>query len=330
MLRITSIILLGASLSSIVFARPLSKESGWEFTANVNVAYSSSESQFNTDDENAVTEDLYNSGQSRPNVLGYPLLRLQYTLESLNTQFYIGNSREQLATAQFQYEFGVIYQFNDQSKLTFAVFPEYSFLNETWADPFLEDSARKITEENTAGARIAIDRLFSGPLTLKYAIASSHIEDELSGQSQLSEQSDIALLRRDSFYQKIDVETMFPISKGMFLKSNFQYISRNAEGNANSYQQYSGQLSFLMFREKHFLLTAFKTGVRNYQQANPIFNDKQDLKQTSVFSIYTYKRPFNWERWSWTMMAAYKLERSNIVFYNSNGLIVSTGITFKY
>ena len=330
MLRIISVIFLGATLSSIVFARPLSKESGWEFTANVNVAYSSGESQFNTDDENAVTEDLYNSGQPQSNALGYPLLRLQYTLESLNTQFYLGNSREQLATAQFQYEFGIVHKFNDKSKLTFAFFPEYSFLNETWADPFLEGSARKITEENTAGARIAIERFFGGPLTLKYAIASSHIEDELSGQSQLSEQNDIALLRRDSFYHKVEVETMFPISKGMFLKPNFQYMMRNAEGNANSYQQYTGQLSFLMFREKHFLLTAFKAGVRNYQQVNPIFNDKQDLKQTSIFSIYTYKKPFNWQRWSLTLMAAYKLERSNIIFYNSHGLIVSTGVTFQY
>lgn len=335
MLKALSFLILGACISTAAFAksyaRPLSKEAGWEFTLSLNVGYSNGESQFSTDDDNAITEDLNNGGQSRTSGMVFPLGRVQYTLDSLKTQFYLGNSFEQVTTAQFQYELGVVHQFSDNSKLTFAVFPKLSLLNDTWADPFLTGSERQVTEENTGGARLAIEQIFGSPLTLKYAIASSSIDDELSGQNELDlSVEEIASLERDSLYQRVEVETMFPVAKGIFLKPTFQYTNRNADGDANSFNQYTGQLGVLIFKGKHFLVATLNAGVKRYQQVNPIFGMKQDSTHAGLFSIYTYKKPFNWERWSLTAIAGYNKEKSDIAFYSSNGLIISAGIAFKY
>ena len=262
--------------------------------------------------------------------MAYPLGRVQYTLDSLKTQFFLGNSREQVSTAQFQYELGVVHQFNNDSKLTFAVFPKLSILNETWKDPFLVGSDRQTTDEKVGGGRIAVERIFGSPLTLKYAIASSSIDDERSGQSQLTDAAEIASLQRDSLYQRVDVETLFPVAKGILLKPNLQYTHRNAEGNANSYDQYTAQLSVLIFRERHSLITTINVGSRQYQEINPIFNDKQDLKSAGIFSIYSYKSPFDWARWTWTLMGGYSEEKSDINFYDSKSFIVSTGLLYKF
>ena len=330
MLKGISCLITGVFMSYSVVAQPLSPEAGWEFTLSVNVGYSGGESQFDTDSDNELTNGLNNSGQSQSSVLAYPLGRVQYTLDSLKTQFFLGNSREQVSTAQFQYEIGVVHQFNNDSKLTFAVFPKLSILNETWEDPFLVGSDRQTTDEKVGGGRIAVERIFGSPLTLKYAVASSSIDDEFSGQTQLTDAAEVASLQRDSLYQRVEVETLFPITKSLFLKPNVQYTDRNADGDANSYQQYTVQLSLLIFKDRHTLITTINTGTRHYKQINPIFNDKQDLQQVGVFSIYTYKKPFNWHRWSWTMMAGYSQEKSDITFYDSTSFIVSTGMVYAF
>lgn len=311
-------------------ARPLSEEAGWQFTLSMNAGFSSSQSQFNTNDDNAITADLDNSGQHQSRAMGYPFGRIQYTFDSLKTQFYLGNTREQITTAQFQYELGMQHQFPDDSQLTVAFIPTLSFLNDTWADPFIIGSERETTKTNTMGGRIAVKQLLGSPLTLKYAIASSRIEDEHSGESWLTAPHELALLKRDSLYQRVEVETMFPIASGLFLKPTLQYTHRNADGEANSYAQYTGQLGVLVFADKHFFITTINAGVRNFQQKNPIFSAKQTIQHAGVFSIYTYQKPFGWEAWSWMMMVGYNHEKSDIAFYDKQGGIISTGLTFKY
>jgi hypothetical protein len=330
MIKKMNIAMLGLLVSSYGAADGLSKTAGWEFTLNLNAAYTSSQSQLNTDDDNEITDDLNNSGKSTSSTILFPLGRVQYTLEDLNTQFFLGNSRDQVSTAQFQYELGVTHLLVDSSKLTVAVFPKLSLFNETWKDPFLVGGKREVTDQNVGGGRIALENVLGGPLTLKYAIASSDIDDEQSGLSQLTNIDEINALKRDSIFQRFEVETMFPISKGIFLKPTLQYTNRNAEGDANSYDQYTAQLGLLVFRPQYSVITTINTGVRYYQEENPIFDQKQNTRQFGILSIYSYNKPFNWENWSWTLMAGYNEENSDIRFYDTKGLILSTGMVFQY
>jgi hypothetical protein len=46
------------------------------------------------------------------------LPRIDYTLPGLSTQFFLGNSRDQVSRAQFQYELGLTHRFADDSRLT--------------------------------------------------------------------------------------------------------------------------------------------------------------------------------------------------------------------
>jgi hypothetical protein len=330
MLNKISSAMLSVFVSGFCVAEPLSNTAGWEFTLNLNAGYTHSQSQLNTDDDNKITNDLSNSGQSTSSAIVFPLGRVQYTLADLNTQFFLGNSRDQVSTAQFQYEIGATHQFTDNSKLTLAIFPKLSLFNETWKDPFLVGAKREVTDQDVGGGRIALENVLGSPFTLKYAIADSQVDDEQSGNSQLTNVSEINSVKRDSIFQRVEIETMFPISKGMFLKPTLQYTNRNAEGDANSYDQYTVQLGLLVFRPQYSVITTINTGVRYYQEENPIFDEKQNSQQFGILSLYSYKQPFNWKNWSWTLMAGYNAENSDINFYDTKGLILSTGMMFQY
>jgi len=142
-------LLAAEATANLVPADPfLAKQAGWEFALGLNLGYSDSRSQLNTDDDNALNDDLNNSGQAISKTLSFPLASARYTFAGLQTQIFVTDSREQISTAPFQYELGITHLFNNRSQLTVAYFPQLPFFNETWQDPYLTGSPRRITDEN--------------------------------------------------------------------------------------------------------------------------------------------------------------------------------------
>jgi len=315
-------------------ARPLSEQAGWDSTLSVNALYISGHSQLSTNSENRTTDNLTNSGKSTSETLIIPLNKIFYTFDSLKTQLYFdANNADQITTNGFQYEFGVKHQFIDNSKLTFAVFPKLSIYNEVWEDPFLVGSDREETKQKVGGARIAIEQVFASPFTIKYAVASSSIEDELSGQVQTGislNTEETNSLKRDSIYQRFSIETMFPIQKGIFLKPTLEKNERDADGEANSYEDYALKLGVIVFRERSFWATTLSIGVQNYEAINPIFDKKQDLIYGGVSSVFSYKEPLNLKNWNWNLLGSYTLKESNISFYDTRSIFLSTGMSYKF
>lgn len=325
------LILMTLSLQQ-VSARSLSTEAGWEFGLSLNTGYVTSHSNFSVSDNNEVIDSLEGTVQGKDKYIVFPFARVQYTSEDLNSQFFIGNSRDQIAISQFQYELGVIHQFSNGSQLTAAYFPELPFFNETWEDPFLIGSERVETEENAQGARIELTRVAGSPLTLKYAYAHTNIKNEASGVSWSSDltSTQIASLQRDSDYHRIAIETMFPVAQQVFLKPALRYTMRNADGDANSYHDYNFQLGLLIFKGRHTSITTVNIGKSAYQDENPLFSKKQDTLNSGFFSIYSYAQPFDWDATTFTFIAGYNEEDSKINFYDKKGLICTIGIAYTF
>ena len=327
-----SLLVLLISQSSI--ARPLSEQVGWSSTLSINALYINSQSQQRTSSANKITDDLNNNGKSTSITLVIPLNKAFYTLEGLKTQLYFdANNPDQITTNRFQFELGMKHQFYDDSKLTFAAFPKLSIYNDVWEDPFLVGSKREETKQKVGGARIAIEQIFASPFTLKYAIASSSIEDEMSGQVQSDitlTADEVELLKRDSVYQRFSIETMFPIQKGTFLKPTLVKNQRDAEGDANSYEDYAIKLGVIVFRKRSFWATTLSLGKQNFKAINPIFDKKQDLVYRSLSSIFSYKEPLNLINWNWLILASYTKKQSDISFYDSNSTFISTGMSYNF
>jgi len=308
----------------------LAKEAGWEFALGLNIGYSDSRSQLNTDDDNALNENLNNSGQAISNILIFPLASARYTFPELQTQIFVGNSREQISTAQFQYELGITHLFNNRSQLTVAYFPQLPFFNETWQDPYLTGSPRRTTDENAQGGRFALTRIAGSSITLKYAFAFTAIDNEQSGQSLGLTDKQLTLLQRDSLYQRAEIETLFSIAPGVSFKPALQYTNRSADGKAHDFDQYGLQLAVLVFKGRHSLITTLNTSIKKFSVENPVFAQKQDTVNTAIFSVYSYAQALNWQPVSFNIMAGYKNEDSDINFYDSRGLFMSTGLTYKF
>lgn len=331
-----SALLLTSLLVPSAYARPLAEDAGWEFTISLNAGYVSGQSNLSVSDENEVISDVYSEAESTNSFIGFPFARVQYTTEDLNTQFFLGNSRDQISISQFQIELGVAHQFDNKSQLTVAYFPQLPMFNETWQDPFLTNSARIETDENAQGGRFELSRVAGSPITLKYAFALTTIKDDKSGQNWLNKNGDgltaqaLQGLQRSGQYHRLAMETMFPVYSKVFLKPTLQYTTRLADGDANSFDDYNFQLGLMVFRGRHTSITTVNIGTTSYKNTNPIFNAKQDSINAGIFSAYNYSQAFNIVPLSFTLIAGYNQKDSDIAFYDENGLIVSTGLSYTF
>ena len=306
-------------------ARPLDKEAGLSFSISVQAGMINSTSAFNTDDSNAKSDGTTN-GKSVSTLIVYPLMRLQYTTEDLNTQFFVGNSASQVATANFQYELGVIHNFQDVGKFTIAASPKLSIFNETWKDPYAVNVVRETTKEETAGVRVEMVNLFNSPFGVKYAYAFNDVKDEEAGTAQGKQD---LLVRKGQFHQ-FQLEMMMPVAEGIYLRPTLEYLIRDAEGEANSFDKYGAQISMMSFQGRHtFILTA-EGATKKFSIENPIFTKKQDSTIFGVLAIYAYSEPFNWENASVSLSGGASKENSKIDFYDEANTFVSVGFGYKF
>ncbi|WP_432460334.1 MULTISPECIES: DUF2860 family protein [unclassified Agarivorans] len=330
--RVSSILCCSLLLSFAAGARPLAEQAGWSATLNLNLGYVGGQSQFSTDDDNQVTHDLNNSGQSTNTLIAYPLLRASYTTADLKNQFFVGNSKENLGRAQFQYELGYRRAISNKSQLTVAYFPELPLMNDTWSDPYITNVARQETDENVQGGRLRYQSIADSPFTLEYVYAKRSIDNEQSGVAIFGQGSSQAqALNRNANLHRVIGEMFVPLSKQWFLSPALVYTTSKADGSANDFNSYTLRLNSVYKIERHLLTVNLELGQTKYSDGNPVFNmQTQEDDRLSLFAIYLYQRPFAWKNAMFNVTAGYQNSDSNINFYDSKGFITTFGFGYTF
>ncbi|GHX77024.1 hypothetical protein VCSRO160_0949 [Vibrio cholerae] len=116
--------LLVASLPPAAYAQgPTDRnQPGWDVTLSLNSFYVRDKSQMNTNDDNAITTDLQQSGTSTSELLFAPLGNVQYTFASGNTQLFAGQSTDQVIEGQLQADWVSPTDLRDWVKLHSLIF----------------------------------------------------------------------------------------------------------------------------------------------------------------------------------------------------------------
>ena len=325
-----ALLLLLTSIATATDARPLADRPGWRAEIGLVAGLVSRRSQFDTDDANRVTPDLTNSGRRSEDGVIFPLARIDYTLPGLATQFFLGNSRDQVSRAQFQYELGVTHRFADDSRLTLAWFPKLPFQDETWQDPYLVGSPRVVTDERFQGGRLAVERIAGSRLTLKYAYAESDVKREHSGEGLGLTATERGLLRRDSRYHRIEGELDLRLDERWSWQPALQYTNADADGAANSYDEARIRIGLRGREGRHGMVANATLGWRDHDRANPVFGRATDSTRWGLFAIYTYAEPFGWERTGFNLIAGYSRQDADITFFDSEGGVLTAGLNYRF
>lgn len=299
---------------------------GFSGEVSLSSGYTSSTSNFNTDDD-AIIRNNNQKAQSTSNYLLLPLGSVAFTFgQGRDKQIYAGTSREDITIGSLALELGFKQQLTSGAVLDISYLPTI-MSGETWADPFLVGSPRYTTDEQGYAYRFKLSNIAGSGFTLDSAIAEQEIDDERSG---LDSGYNTHILNRNADKLYIKGSFRLFLNRAFFVIPAIVYIYSNADGEANSNRSVGGELSLFQRYDRHQLALTINYTDRSYEAVHPVYNLVRDETDLGFFAAYEYRQFFGWRNLSFVSFVGYGQTDSNIQFYNNKQLILSSGVNFKF
>ncbi|MCW8327783.1 DUF2860 domain-containing protein [Photobacterium sp. SDRW27] len=288
--------------------------------------YTKTSSQFNTD--NDVTTDLNKSGDSESKFIASPLGTISYTSDQADKQIYFGTSRSDVALGRFHVELGYRQRLPEKGMLSISYVPGL-MSSSTWEDPLAVNQKREETDSKIKGLRLQYDRILGSNFSIELSGGKLDIEDEKSGQQQFTPE-DQALLKREGNILFSQLSYFKPINRDQILRSAISYTRLNADGGAMANDTYGAELGVIQRLPSSSLALTLSYDIAEFDETNPVFDQRQKDNRWGVFLAYEYRKPFGWENWGLVSLAGYNESNSNINFYDEDSLLISAGINYKF
>ncbi|PMM38746.1 DUF2860 domain-containing protein [Vibrio splendidus] len=306
-------------VASPAFAK-LADEQGFSGEISINTGVTSSTSNFNTDADSTLSSNKQKAS-SESSFLVAPLGSVAYTFgEKLNHQVYTGTARDDVATGTVVLEVGYKYQLESGMTIDASLLPTI-MSGETWANPYAEGVARSKTDETGNAFRLKLSSIAGSAFSLDMAYATKDVDND-----EIQEQE----LKRDANTLYLKGQYRVPLSRTMMLIPSIIYQTRDADGNAESYDQFGGEVSLFggMGRHQYALTAGYNQ--RSYDANNSIYDKTRSDDNINLFAAYEYDRFMDWENWSFVSLAGYGTSDSNMTFYDESQYIVSVGLNYKF
>ncbi len=314
------ITLLALSVAASPAFAKLADEQGFSGEISINTGVASSTSNFNTDADSTISSNTQKAS-SESSFLVAPLGSVAYTFgEKLNHQVYTGTARDDVATGTVVLEVGYKYQLESGMTIDASLLPTI-MSGENWADPYAEGVARSKTDETGNAFRLKLSSIAGSAFSLDMAYATKDVDND-----EIQEQE----LKRDANTLYLKGQYRVPLSRTMMLIPSIIYQTRDADGNAESYDQFGGEVSLFggMGRHQYALTAGYNQ--RSYDANNSIYDKTRSDDNINLFAAYEYDRFMDWENWSFVSLAGYGTSDSNITFYDESQYIVSVGLNYKF
>ncbi|WP_163922792.1 DUF2860 domain-containing protein [Photobacterium sp. Alg240-V54] len=293
------------------------------------VGYNKSNSQFNSD--NHTTENLNNNGDDQNKMFVAPIGSLSYTFNSGDKQLYFGTSRSDIALGRFHVEAGYRQKFADTSTLTLSYIPGV-LSQKTWQDPYLQGVKRSKTNSNINAFSVKLDNIRGSRFSGQIAYGKFSVDHENSGNDPFLNltNNEKASLNRNANVLYTEGTFVQPFSRSLILRTAINYTNIDADGRAMSNNIYGAAATIIQLLPQSSLAFTLSYKTALFDATHPVFNKKQQDNKFGAFLAYEYNQPFNWKNWGLVSLIGYSSTQSNINFYDSNDVLVSAGLNYKF
>ncbi|WP_210448973.1 DUF2860 domain-containing protein [Vibrio crassostreae] len=307
----------------------LAPSEGFNGNFSVLVGSYSDSSNLSPEQDSNQTSNNMEGDSEKQGLLGF-LGIVQYTFgESLTHQVYAGTTREDIATGTIAFEIGYRHQLSGGTILDVSVLPTL-ISGKAWSDPYAVGVNRNETDVKGNVGRLQLTNIGGTAFQTDFAIGESDVDDELSGTQNLSAQ-DAALLDRERtyVYAKAGYRFILPNQTGLLVPS-MVYFHADAEGDALSFDSYGIELNYAKRIGRHGFVVTLDASDRQYDEANPIYGKTREENEYGAFLAYEFGGLMGYEDWSFITLLGLRSIDSNIDFYNSEQVLASVGVDYKF
>lgn len=296
-----------------------------------------SESLSDVGDENRRIDSLDQDAESETEFVPMLLWNLGYTLKNGTTRFFAGTPEDSIVDGTFLLEAGVQQKLPGGTVLSAAYVPQVAGLDdEAWTDPYLLGSDRTETDRDAHAFRVAAESIFGSPVTLKYGFGTQDIDDDQAGL-YLSQQpgsplsaSDLESLKRSGDFHRVEALYAVRLGEHTRLQPGLVYTRGDADGEANCFNRYGGQLSLTSSIDQYRLFSTISISRAEYDEDNPVFAETRDEWEYSATFGAGYMAPFGFENFMVNFYTGVTREDSNIGFYDSTAIVGGIGLTWMF
>ncbi|MCB5361392.1 DUF2860 family protein [Vibrio lentus] len=310
----------------------LAPSEGFSGNFSVLAGFYSDSSNLSTEQDSNQASLTMEGDSENQGLLGF-LGTVQYTFgDSLTHQVYAGTTREDIATGTIAFEIGYRHQLSGGTILDVSVLPTL-ISGKAWADPYAVGVNRNETDVKGNVGRLQLTNIGGTAFRTDFAIGQSDVDDELSGtQNELGlSDEEVGLLDRERtyVYAKAGYPFILPNQAGVFVPS-MVYFNSDAEGGALSFDSYGIELNYAKRIGRHGFVVTLDASDRQYDEANPIYGKAREENEYGAFLAYEFGGLMGYEDWSFITLLGLRTIDSNIDFYNSEQVLASVGVDYKF
>ncbi len=305
-----------SSFASSAFALDSSRFSGEIIFAS---GYVSTNSNLSTESD-ALLKDRTKKGSHNDDFVAMPLGTLAYDLGSeRNQRIYLGTSRDDLAVGDLAFELGYQYDMKNGTQIDVAYLPTV-LSGEVWKDPYLEGH-RSETDVDGHAYRVKLSNIAGSGFSADMAYATTEVDQEHIQQSELLRDSDM-------YYVKGSYLTHFTPSMG--LSTSFGYLHNNADGKAETFDQYEIEMTYFLTHNAHTIALTSSYAYRDYDGHNSLYGKSRSDNRHKFFAAYEYADIAGLKNWNLVSFAGVNYNDSNIDFYKNEEYLASVGLSYKF
>ncbi len=285
--------------------------------------YMSTNSNLSTKSDAHLT-NKYNKGSRNDEFFAMPLGSISYELGAeRNQRVYLGTSRDDLAVGDLAFEIGYQYDMQNGTQIDVAYLPTV-VSGEVWKDPYATN--RSETDVEGDAFRIKLSNIVGSGFSLDMGYATTEVDDE-----QINSDGNRSELLRDSdmYYLKGSYDMYFAPNMG--LTTSMGYLHNDAEGSAETFDQYELEVTYFVNINAHTLALTSSYAYRDYEGGNSHFENKTRTdNRHKFFAAYEYTNIAGLKNWNLISLAGINYNDSNINFYESVEYIASVGVSYKF
>lgn len=305
-----------SSLATCAYATDSSRFSGEIILAT---GYMSTNSNLSTESD-AELKDRTKKGSHNGDFVAMPLGSIAYDLgEDRNRRIYFGTSRDDLAVGDLAFELGYQFDMRNGTQIDVAYLPTV-LSGEVWKDPYLEGRRSK-TDIDGHAYRVKVNNIAGSNLSVDMAYATTKVDQERIQESEL---------RRDSDMYYIKGSYLTHLAPNMGLNTSLGYLHNDADGKAETYDQYEIEMTYFLTHNAHTLALTGSYAYRDYDAKNSIFEKTRSDNKHKLFIAYEYANIAGLDNWNLVSFAGMNYNDSNINFYKNEEYVASIGVSYKF
>ncbi|QIZ77423.1 DUF2860 family protein [Ferrimonas lipolytica] len=245
---------------------------------------------------------------------------LRYTFDNQNTQILMGNLIEDRIRLDWTQRLGVAHTFDGVGTMSASVL--FSGIpSEVWVDPYQTEGSRDRTEQNSNGFRVSWNQIMGSNIGFNYSHRNINIDDEGAGDDLVAKgmltPEEQKQLQRSGKNHHFELYGRLMLNERHLLLPSINLVSRERDGQPEQGETYGAQLTYVYFNPSYTLTLSGYMGIRDYDHANPIYDEEADAKDFGFNAMMFIHQPFELDKWDLRLGATYVKSNSDIDFYDN-------------